>query len=204
MERPLGGPSPSLTSLAITVRAWGGPLHREGWNGGQESGRAPGRQVGTCSSYVHGVRAACPGAHTEWGLSVCWAALGSWLPAFGLSATRLELEALVPLGKVSLDWLTVLTQLCGRPRALLATLPGPQPLSLVDRVPAVVGQGSPQAHHSRLEIGTGPAPHHQPLPGLQWPAWWRGRGCCRGQALRPHIRSIGPGAGQVDPRTPPR
>lgn len=67
------------------------------------------------------VRAACPGAHPEWGLSMCrrcfprsQAALGSWLLALGPSATWAggAGHALVPLGKVSLAWLRVLTQPC--------------------------------------------------------------------------------------------
>lgn len=46
----------------------------------------------------------------------------------GRPGAGLGCEALVPLGKVSLAWLRVLTQLCGRPGALLAAPLGPQHL----------------------------------------------------------------------------
>lgn len=45
--------------------------HGEGVGQGTQSCRVLGGQVGSFSSRVHGVRAACPGAHTKEGLSMC-------------------------------------------------------------------------------------------------------------------------------------
>ena len=89
-------------------------------------------------------------------------------------------EALAPLGKVSLAWLGVSTQLCGSPGALLAVAHAGPPASSPPRWWAGRqprrGRGSPWSRLSRPAVGAGLAPRCQPLPGLKWPAWRRERG----------------------------
>ena len=112
-------------------------------------------------------------------------------PAPCWAGTGLGCEALVPLGKVSLAWLAVLTQLSGRPWARLAPPPGPQPPSRVDSAPAVEGVGEGLGHTIPKTRN-----RHWPSSALPAPPW--PQVACLVRRVR--ARCLGPGEGPAGTR----
>lgn len=174
--------------------------------------------MSTCPSFVCGVRLPALGltpggdqtsagqpqgaGRLPLGPAPCWAGTG------------LGCEALVPLGKVSVAWLAVLTQLSGRPWAWLAPPPGPQPPSLVDRAPAVEGgRGGPGHTIPKTRNRHWPS---SALPASPWPQVARlvrrlrarcmdpGEGPAETRPWCPQAKPISLGGAQVGPRALPR
>lgn len=173
--------------------------------------------MSTCPSFVHGVGLPALGltpsgdrasagqprraGRLPQGAAPCWAGTG------------LGCEALFPLGKVSLAWLAVLTQLSGRPWARLAPPPGPQPPSLVERAPAVEGGGEAPGHTIPKTRN-----RHWPsstLPAPPWPQVARlvrrvragcmdpGEGPAETRPWWPQAKPFSPGGARVGPRALP-